>query len=65
MDGVLEPVNQGSLSRRVMDMVTEAQALSTRRLYTCKWAVFERWCESNGRDPENCPMSDVLQFLKQ
>ncbi len=22
-------------------------------------------CESNGRDPENCPVSDILDFLQQ
>ncbi len=65
VDGVREPVNRGPLFRRVMDTITEAQAPSTRRLYACKWAVFERWCESNGRDPENCPVSEILQFLQQ
>ncbi len=65
VDGVREPANQGSLSRRVVDTITEVRAPSTRRLYACKWAVFERWCESNGRDPENCPVSDILDFLQQ
>ncbi len=65
MDGVREPVNQDSLSHRVVDTITEVRAPSTRRLYACKWAVFERWCESNGRDPENCPVSDILDFLQQ
>ncbi len=65
VDGVWEPVNQGSLSRRMVDTITEARAPSTRCLYACKWAVFERWCESNGRDLENCPVSDILDFLQQ
>lgn len=65
VDGAWEPVEQSSLSRRVMDTITEARAPSTRCLYACKWAVFVKWCESNGRELENCPVSDILDFLQQ
>lgn len=48
-----------------MDTIAEVQAPSMRRLYASKRTVFVKWCESNGHDPENCPMSDILDFLQQ
>ncbi len=30
-----------------------------------KWAVFMKWSESNDRDLEDFPVSDILDFLQQ
>ncbi|KAL0173854.1 hypothetical protein M9458_029822, partial [Cirrhinus mrigala] len=63
--GVRELVSTRLLSHHVMDTITEARAPSTRHLYALKWVVFMKWCRLNGHDPENCTVSDILEFLQQ
>ncbi len=46
------------------ETIDSARALSTRRLYSSKWWVFESWCFINAVDPVNCPVVSVLEFLQ-
>ncbi len=53
------------LSVRVQfETIGSARALSTRKLYSSKWRVFESWCLANAVDPVNCPVGSVLEFLQ-
>lgn len=42
-----------------------ARAPSTQLLYANRWRLFEKWCQTNGRDPVHCPVSDILSFLQE
>ncbi len=52
------------LSDGVRETIDSARALSTRKLYSSKWRVFESWCLANAVDPVNCPVGSVLEFLQ-
>ncbi len=52
------------LSDGVRETIDSARALSTRKLYSFKWRVFESWCLANAVDPVNCPVGTVLKFLQ-
>ncbi len=52
------------LSDRVRETINSARVLSTRKLYSSKWRVFESWCLVHAVDPVNCPVSSVLEFLQ-
>ncbi len=52
------------LHSRVLDMLSEARAPSTRCLYAFKWGVFVKWCSDVHIDPATCFVSDVLRFLQ-
>ncbi len=52
------------LSDGVCEIIDSARALSTRKLYSSKWRVFESWCLVNVVDPVNCPVGSVLEFLQ-
>ncbi len=52
------------LSDRVRETIGSARALSTRKLYSSKWRVFESWYLANAVDPVNCPVGSVLEFLQ-
>ena len=41
-----------------------SRAASTSRLYTLKWAIFERWCTEAGVDPLTCSIVPILNFLQ-
>ncbi len=41
-------------SQRARDTVLNAHAVSTRKLYSCKWKVFCDWCSSHDIDPLQC-----------
>ncbi len=45
------------------ETINSARALSTRKLYSSKWRVFESWCLVHAVDPVNCPVGSVLEFL--
>ncbi len=44
----------------VLNMMAEARAPSTRRLYALKWSVFSTWCLDSNLD-----VSVVLSFLQE
>ncbi len=46
----------------VLNMLSEAWAPTTRRLYALKWGVFVKWCRDVHIDPATCSVSDVLCF---
>ncbi len=52
------------LSDGVHETIDSARALSTRKLYSSKWRVFESWCLANAVDPVNCPVGSVPEFLQ-
>ncbi len=52
------------LSDGVRETINSARALSTRKLYSSKWRVFESWCSAHAVDPVNCPVGSVLDFLQ-
>jgi hypothetical protein len=52
------------LSDGVRETINSARALSTRKLYSSKWRVFESWCLAHAVDPVNCPVGSVLEFLQ-
>lgn len=49
----------------VQETIASARALSTRRLYSSKWKVFASWCLARDRNPVNCPVASVLEFLQE
>ncbi len=53
-----------ALQSRVLDMLTEARAPSTRRLYALKWGLFVKWYNQAHFDLATCTVSDVLSFLQ-
>ncbi len=52
------------LSDGVRETINSARALSTRKLYSSKWKVFESWCLVHAVDPVSCPVRSVLEFLQ-
>ncbi len=54
------------LSDGVRETINSDRALSTMKLYSSKWKVFESWCLVHAVDPvlpSYCPVSSVLEFL--
>ena len=45
--------------------IQSARAVSTLALYTLKWRSFERWGAARQRDPVNCALGVILEFLQQ
>ncbi|XP_016380171.1 nucleosome assembly protein 1;1-like [Sinocyclocheilus rhinocerous] len=54
-----------SLPADVKEPVASARALSTRRLHSSKWKVFESWCLAHAVDPVSCPVGPVLECLQE
>ncbi len=52
------------ISDGVRETINSVRALSTRRLYSFKWKVFESWCLAHAVDPVSCPVGSVLEFLQ-
>ncbi len=50
---------------RVLNTISEARALSTRRLYALKWSVFSTWCLNRGENPSTSELAVVLSFLQE
>ncbi len=48
----------------VRETINSARVLSTRRLYSSKWKVFESWCLAHAVGPVSCPVGSVLEFLQ-
>ena len=57
-------LNAAGLPAQVVDTIQNARALSTRRLYSGKWRVFEHWCDSRHAIPYQCSVVDLLCFLQ-
>ncbi|XP_056436383.1 uncharacterized protein LOC130373776 [Gadus chalcogrammus] len=55
-------LNAAGLPAQVVDTIQNARALSTRRLYSGKWRVFEDWCDSRHAIPNQCSVVDLLCF---
>ena len=53
------------LSDSVVATIPSARAVSTRSLYMLEWRRFEQWCVARERDPINCALSIILEFLQQ
>ncbi len=53
------------LSTKVFEPILHSRAPSTRKLYALKWRVFTSWCSDQQRDPVNCPVGTVLEFLQE
>ncbi len=53
------------LPERVLNTISEARALSTRRLYALKWSVFSTWCLNRGENPSTSELAVVLSFLQE
>ncbi len=53
-----------ALHSRVLNMLVEARAPATRRLYALKWGVFVKCCGDVHIDPATCSVLDVLHFLQ-
>ncbi len=53
-----------TLQSRVLDMLMEARATSTRCLYALEWEVFVKWCGQAYIDPATRTVSDVMSFLQ-
>lgn len=45
--------------------ISNAQAPSTRCLYSSKWRVFEVWCQDKGLDPKHSSVLAILTFLQE
>ncbi|KAI2646583.1 hypothetical protein H4Q32_028957 [Labeo rohita] len=52
------------LSTEVVETILQSRAPSMRKLYTLKWKLFTSWCRHRQRDPVNCPVGTVLEFLQ-
>ncbi len=52
------------LSTGVVETILHSRAPSTRKLYALKWKVFTSCCSDHQRDPANCPVGTVLEFLQ-
>ncbi|XP_072235172.1 uncharacterized protein [Leuresthes tenuis] len=61
-----ERLNLGSvgLPQNVIDTIQCARASSTRSLYSCKWRVFEEWCDARRIVSFQCSVRDILCFLQ-
>ncbi len=53
------------LSTEVVETILPFRAPSTRKLYAFKWRVFTSKCSDHQRDPVNCPVGTVLEFLQE
>ncbi len=53
------------LPERVLSMMAEARAPSTRHLYALKWSVFSACCQDRDLDPVTSDLSVVLSFLQE
>ncbi len=53
------------LPERALNIVVEARAPSTRRLYALKWSIFSAWCQDRDLDPVTSDVSVVLSFLQE
>ncbi|XP_059380084.1 uncharacterized protein LOC132115689 [Carassius carassius] len=53
------------LPEHVLDTISQARALSTRRLYASKWSVFSTWYSDHGENPTSCDVSVILSFLQE
>ncbi len=65
MDGVREPVNQDSLSHRVVDTITEVRALLQDACTPVNGQCLRDGVNRMVETQENCPVSDILDFLQQ
>ncbi|KAL0161811.1 hypothetical protein M9458_041207, partial [Cirrhinus mrigala] len=54
-----------NLPEGVLNMIFQARAPSTRRLYALKWSVFSTWCSTRGKNPASCDISVILSFLQE
>ncbi|XP_067219242.1 NACHT, LRR and PYD domains-containing protein 1 homolog [Chanodichthys erythropterus] len=54
-----------SLPRNILHTISQARALSTRRLYAQKWSVFVVWCSTRNVDPVENDVSQILSFLQE
>ncbi len=54
-----------NLPESVLNIISQARALSTRRFYALKWSVFSAWCTTHGADPVLCDISLILSFLQE
>ncbi len=54
-----------SLPAEVQEIIANARAPATRKLYSSKWRVFESWCLAHAVDPVNCLIGPVLEFLQE
>ncbi|KAJ8005191.1 hypothetical protein DPEC_G00144070 [Dallia pectoralis] len=52
------------LSADVIRTIQSARASSTSTLYSNRWSMFVRWCETNTMDPVCCPVEQILSFLQ-
>ncbi len=52
------------LPERVLNIMAEARAPSTRCFYALKWSIFSAWCQDHDFDPLTCDVSVVLSFLQ-
>ena len=61
-----ERLNLGTvgLPQNVIDTIQCARASSTRSLYSCKWRVFEEWCEARRVVSFQCSVRDILFFYR-
>ncbi len=53
------------LPEHSLNIMEEARAPSTRRLYVLKWSVFSTWCQDSDLDPVTSDVSLVLSFLQE
>ncbi len=53
------------LPESVLNTISQARALSTRRLYALKWSVFSAWCTTRGADPVGCDISLILSLPQE
>ncbi len=53
------------LSTEVVETILPFRAPSTRKLYAFKWRVFTSKCSDHQRDPVNCPVGTMLEFLQE
>ncbi len=54
-----------SLPERVLNTMAEANAPSTKRLYTLKWSICSAWCQDRDIEPVTSEVSVVLSFLQE
>ncbi len=53
------------LPESILNTITQARALSMRRLYALKWSVFAAWCSILGADPVSCDILLILSFPQE
>ncbi len=53
------------IPERVLNMMAEARAPSTRRLYALKWSVLSAWFQDRELDPVTSDVLVVLSFLQE